>query len=146
MKFLLCYCLNAIAIFAILPLAAQDLPKFCGTEFIFQSKPYCVRTLASSNDDVIIEVVTTQVKILEEEINGLEYRQYQLLSTCENAQSTSKDDLFLIQLRYLSENGKVIIPNAISEKRKPFNDDSDLALTAYQMSCDSRNESINEKL
>ncbi|MGL5034084.1 MAG: hypothetical protein ACRC6M_09825, partial [Microcystaceae cyanobacterium] len=74
-----------------------------------------------------------------ESISGLEYRQYQMRTTCENFLSESNPNpIFLIQLRYLNEQGKVIVPNSTSEALKPANYDSDLAWTAHQVSCDRR--------
>ncbi|MGL5033455.1 MAG: hypothetical protein ACRC6M_06600, partial [Microcystaceae cyanobacterium] len=106
MKFLCCCCLNAIALLAALPLAAQVFPKFCGTEFTFQGKPYCVRTLASDDEEIIIETVSPLFSFAGESISGLEYRQYQMRTTCENFLSESNPNpIFLIQLRYLNEQG-----------------------------------------
>jgi hypothetical protein len=141
MKFLYCCCLNAIAVLAALPLTAQELPKFCGQEFTFQSKPYCVKTLAADNEEIIIETVSPLLSFAGESISGLEYRQYQMRTTCENHQSEpDPNSIFLIQLRYLDEQGKVLMPNSTSEALKPANYDSDLAWTAYQISCDSPNQ------
>jgi hypothetical protein len=154
MKFLFCCCLNAIAILPALPLTAQELPKFCGTEFRFQGQSYCVKTLASSAEETIIEIVTPQFKILEDTISGLEYRQYQLLTTCdnphenadENPQSSfNENSLFLIQLRYLDSNGKVMVPNATTTPKKPVNYDQDLAWTAYQITCTPRSGSLRNR-
>ncbi|MEB3190256.1 MAG: hypothetical protein VKL42_07920 [Snowella sp.] len=142
MRFLFC-CLNAIAILAALPVTAQSLPKFCGTEFTFQGKPYCVKTLATDNEEIMIETVSPLGYFGGESISGLEYRQYQLRTTCENSQSElDPNSIFLIQLRYLNEQGKVLVPNSTSEPLKPANYDSDLAWTAYQISCESPSKTL----
>ncbi len=140
MKFLIYCFLNLISVLVILPLSAQVLPKFCGTEFTVNNHPYCVKTLASSDSHVIIEIVSPLLKWQEETLLGLEYRQYQFLTTCDQAQLPLNNDfLFLIQIRYLDNKGKVIVPNATSEALKPVTYDSDLAWKAYQVSCDRHN-------